>query len=206
VVRVLFRGKLLAAMRQGVVHGTLQLPAGQRGQQLENLLNKLGRTKWNVHIRERYPHGQGVLVYLARYLRGGPLANRRLLSCDGEQVVFRYEERPKAPGGQAKSGTVSLPFAQFIGRWLQHVPPTGAVRGWGLYGPTQGAELAQCQQQLGQGPVEAPEALDGPRESEGGDEAPPERCLICGQPLVCTALIPRAGAPPPAEMGWEQVA
>jgi len=63
VVRALFRGKLLAAIRQGVVQGTLQLPAGQRRQPVENLLNKLGRTKWNVHIRERYPHGQGVLIY-----------------------------------------------------------------------------------------------------------------------------------------------
>jgi hypothetical protein len=26
------------------------------------LLNKLGRVKWNVHIRERYGHGAGVLT------------------------------------------------------------------------------------------------------------------------------------------------
>ena len=68
VVRALFRGKLLAAIRQGLQAGRLQLPAGKRLQQMENLLHKLGRLKWNVHIRERYPHGQGVLIYLARYL------------------------------------------------------------------------------------------------------------------------------------------
>src|SRR5918996_1849621 len=50
----------------------------------------------------------GVWVYLARYLRGGPLSNRRLLSCDGEQVVFRYEERPKGPGGQAQVASVEM--------------------------------------------------------------------------------------------------
>jgi hypothetical protein len=107
VVRTLFRGKRLAAMRQGVAHGTLKPPEGKSRQQVENRLNKLGRMKWNVHIRERYPHGQGVLVYPARSLRGGPLATRRLRSCEGEQVVFRYAERPKGPGGQAKPGTVS---------------------------------------------------------------------------------------------------
>ena len=130
----LFRGQRLAAIRQGVAHGTLQLPAGQRQQPVENLLNQLGRTPWHVHIRERYPSGQGVLVYLARYVRGGPIANTRLLACDGQQVVFGYEERAKGPGCQAKRGTMRLPLEQFIGRWRLHVPPTGAVlvRGWGL--------------------------------------------------------------------------
>jgi Putative transposase/Transposase zinc-binding domain len=90
VVMVVFRGKLLAAIRQGLHQGQLEVPEGKRLQQVDNLLNKLGRTKWNVHIRERYAYGQGVLVYLARYLRGGPIANRRLLAADGQQVVFAY--------------------------------------------------------------------------------------------------------------------
>jgi len=72
VVRALFRGKLLAAVRRAVRQGQLQRPAGMRPQRCENLLNKLGRQQWNVHMRERYPHRAGVLTYLARYLRGGP--------------------------------------------------------------------------------------------------------------------------------------
>jgi hypothetical protein len=208
VVMALFRGKLLAAIRQGVAQGRLQLPAGQRRQHVENLLNKLGRTTWNVHIRERYPSGQGVLIYLARDLRGGPISHARLLSCEGEQVVFRYEERAKGPGGQAQQRTMRLPLAQFIGRWLLHVPPVRAVRVrcWGLYAHTQGEALAVCRQHVGQGPVDAPAPRDGRHESEAGDEAPSERCPVCGQRLVCTARIPRAGVPPPAETGWEHVA
>lgn len=66
VVMALFRGKLLAALRQGLAQGQLRLPEGRSPQQMANLLNQLGRTKWNVHIRERYPHGTGVLIYLAR--------------------------------------------------------------------------------------------------------------------------------------------
>lgn len=149
VVMAVFRGNLRAAIRQGLVHGTLALPEGKRPQQMENLLNKLGRVKWNVHIRERYAHGRGGLVYLARYLRGGPLSNRRLVWCDGQQVVFRYEERAKPNGGQSHQRTMRLPLEQFLGRWLLHVPPARAVRVrcWGLYAHPQGEELARCRQQ-----------------------------------------------------------
>ena len=62
VVMALFRGKLLAAIHQGLQQGQLTPPEGKSRQQLENLLNKLGRQKWNVRIQERYPYGQGVLV------------------------------------------------------------------------------------------------------------------------------------------------
>jgi hypothetical protein len=127
VVMALFRGKLLAAIRQGLQSGQLTPPPGKRRQQVENVLHKLGRTKWHVHIRERYASGQGVLISLARDLRGGPIAHRRLRACDGQQVVFASEARAKANGGPARRTTLSLPLDPCVGRWLRHVPPVGAV-------------------------------------------------------------------------------
>jgi hypothetical protein len=208
VVMALFRGKRLAAIRQGVAHGTLTLPEGKSRQQVENRLNTLGRTKWNVHSRARYADGQGVLIYLARDLRGGPMAQSRLLACEGQQVVFRYAERVKGPGGQAPPRTMRLPLAQFSGRGLLHGPPAGAVRvrSWGLYAHTHAAALVRCRQQVSPGAVAAPAPPDGPHAREAWGEAPPERCPVCGPPRVCTALMPRAGVPPPAAPGWEQVA
>jgi hypothetical protein len=208
VVMALFRGKLLAAIRQGLQSGQLTPPPGQRRPQVENVLNKLGRAKWHVHIRERYAYGQGVLIYLARDLRGGPIANRRLCACDGQHVVFAYEERAKANGGQARRTTMSLPLDQFVGRWLLHVPPVGAVlvRYWGLYAHNQGEALAWCREQLGPGRMAGPEGVARPHEGTGWAEVPLEGCPVCGQPLVCRALLPRVGVPPPAETGWEQVA
>jgi hypothetical protein len=107
VVMAVGRGMLRAAIRQGLPQGRLMPSRGKSHQQLDTLLNKGGRATWNVHSRKRYPHGQGVLPYLARDLRGGPIANRRLLAGDGQQVVFRYDERAKGPGGQAHQRTMS---------------------------------------------------------------------------------------------------
>jgi hypothetical protein len=208
VVMARFRGTLWAAMRPGVAHGTLRPPMGKSRQQVENRLHKLGRTKWNVPIWERYPHGQGVLVYLARSPRGGPLATRRRLACDGEQVIFRDDERAKGTARPAQRRPMRLPLDQFLGRWLRHVPPPHAVlvRCWGVYAHTQGDELGRCRQPLGQGPIETPMPLDEPHDRQGWGEAPRECCPVCGQRLVCTALRPRAGVPPPAAPGWAQVA
>jgi hypothetical protein len=208
VVMAVFRGKLRAAIREGIAPGELTLPAGKSPQQGENLLHKWGRVKWNVHIRERYPHGTGVLIYLARYLRGGPIANRRLRVCDGQQVVFGYEERAKGPQGQATQRTMRLPLEHFLGRWLLHVPPRHAVRVrcWGLYAHTQGDALAHCRQQLSQEPGETLPVWVAPRQRAGGAEEQPACCPVCGQQLVCTALIPRAGVLPPQARSWEQVA
>jgi hypothetical protein len=128
-----FRGKLLAAVRRAVQQGQLRLPAGMRPQRCDNLLNKLGRQKWHVHLRERYPHGEGVLIYLARYVRGGPLANQRLVSCGQGEVRFRYRVNG-AGAARARCGLLTLSIAEFIRRYLLHVPEPGTkvVRGYGL--------------------------------------------------------------------------
>jgi hypothetical protein len=37
---------------------------------------------------ERYAHGAGVVTYLARYLRGGPLKNARLVAWERDRITF----------------------------------------------------------------------------------------------------------------------
>jgi hypothetical protein len=203
VVMEVFRGKLLAAIRQALAREDVALPAGVRPQQLLNLLTRLGhpkKTKWNVHIRERYRHGAGVVTYLARYLRGGPLKNARLVAYDGARVTFTCRARhEEVDGGSAVSQRLTLSVADFLQRWLLHVPvpQTRVVRSSGLYHPTQAAALAGCRAALGQPPVEAPVALDWQTVCAERGDLHPERCPLCGQLLVCTGVIPRGGAPPP---------
>ena len=63
VVMHLFRGKFLASLRDALMRGELKLTPDMRANQFRSLLNKLGRKKWNVNVRERYEHGRGVTTY-----------------------------------------------------------------------------------------------------------------------------------------------
>ena len=108
VVMAVFRGKMRAASRQAYARGALVLPERIRPQQMLNLLTRLGhprKTKWNVRIMERYRHGAGVVTYLARYLRGGPIKNARLVAYDGACVTFTYRARQE----EANAGPGAIP-------------------------------------------------------------------------------------------------
>lgn len=206
VVMAVFRGKMLAAIRQAYARGALVVPERIRPQQMLNLLTRLGhprKTKWNVRIMERYRHGAGVVTYLARYLRGGPLKNARLVACDGERVTFTCRARQEADGTNPAAQRLTLSIADFLQRWLLHVPmpQTRGVRSYGLYHPSHTAALAVCRAELGQPPMEAPAALDWQTVCAQRGDAHPERCPTCGQRLVCTGVIPRGGAPPPVLAG-----
>ena len=199
VVMAVFRGKLRAAIQQGLAQGTLQLPPGKSGQQMENLLNKLGRTKWNVPIRERYAHGAGVLTYLARYLRGGPLSNTRLVSCAEGEVTFRYRVNGEATD-RPRSSRLTVSLAEFLRRYLLHVPVPGTrvVRAYGLYAPTQGEALAVCRAQLGQERVAVPVVLDWQTACQERGADHPECCPVCGRRLMRRGVFLPARRPPPA--------
>jgi hypothetical protein len=207
VVMAVFRGKMVDAIRQTCARGAFALPEAMRPQQLVNLLNRLGhprQTKWNVRIMERYRHGAGVVTYLARYLRGGPIKNARLIAWDGERVTFTYRARQEeADAGPTSPPRMTLPVADFLQRWLLHVPvpQTRTVRCYGLYHPRHAEALAICRTALGQPPVETPVPLTWQTVCAPRGEAHPERCPTCGQLLVCTGVIPRGGAPPPVLAG-----
>jgi hypothetical protein len=202
VVMAVLRGKMLAAIRQAYARGALVLPERIRPQQMLNLLTRLGhprKTEWNVRLMERYRHGAGVVTYLARYLRGGPIKNARLVACDGERVTFTSRARQEeADGAPPAAQRLTLSIADFLQRWLRHVPlpQTRVVRAYGLYHPSHAAALAVGRAALGQPPLEAPAVLDWQTGCAQRGDAHPERWPTCGQRLVCTGVIPRGGAPP----------
>jgi hypothetical protein len=208
VVMPVFRGKLLAAVRKAVEAGQLSLPTGMTLPQLQMLLNRLGRQKWHVQIMQRYAHGQGVATYLARYLRGGPLKPGRIVSWDDQTVTFRYADNQELDAqGRGKRKRLTLGVAEFLQRWLWHVPPPGlqVVRSYGLYAPSKREALMQSRQALGQGPVTVPQPLDWQTYCAQQGPQHPECCPVCGQRLIRMATVPphrlgpRPGSGPAAE-------
>lgn len=204
VAMAVFRGKFIATLRTAWERGEIELPEGLRPQAFLNLLNRLGhakKTRWNVHIQERYTHGAGVATYLARYMRGGPIKNPRLVACNGETVTFGYvDNHSRGVDKSAGQQQMTLPMADCLQRVLQHVPLPGTqvVRSWGLYSPRQAAALSECRGQLGQPPGVLAVRVDWQSVCAQRGSAHPERCPSCGQLLVCTGMIRRGGVAPPA--------
>jgi hypothetical protein len=192
VVMPMFRGKLRAVLHSALDAGQLTLPVGVTLAQLRMLLNRLGRTKWHVQLMTRYAHGQGVATYLARYLRGGPLKPGRIVNWDDQTVTFRYaDNQDPDEQGRGTRKLLTLSVADFLQRWLLHVPPPGfpVVRSYGLYAPAKRVVLAQCRQVLGQSPVPVPSPLDWQTYCAQQGEQHPECCPVCGQRLIRTGTV-----------------
>ena len=155
VLMIMFRGKLLAKLRELVSSSPVRLPENWTEARYLSLLNRLGRATWNVKLLERYAHAEGVAIYLAKYLRGGPISNQRLLRVQAGQVTFGYLDR--RDGKVPIQAKCTLPVANFLKLWSQHVPPAGmhTVRAYGLYASGSTKRLNVVRQLLKQTPYDA---------------------------------------------------
>jgi hypothetical protein len=195
LLRHRFRGKLLSGLEQLARHGQLRCPPGWNQERVQRTLRAAARKQWHVRVVGRYAHGRGVAMYLARYVRGGPIQNHRLLDFDGTTVTLRYaNHRRVGANGKPPEQTMPLGVEEFLRRWSEHVPVEHfhMIRTWGVYAATQRVALAQCRRQLVVPPVPRPE----PDRTAGPDSD--TVCPVCGRALVLSAVIPRAGAPPRA--------
>lgn len=137
VLKVVYRGKVQGLIKQAVARGEVTLPPSMTVPEFEALHRSLFKKAWSVRIEERYGHGRGVLLYLARYCKGGPL-NPAQLSGEGEAMVLGYFDHRTQ-----RRRVLSLSAQQLCERLLWHVPAPGVhtVRYYGLYAP---AEKLSC--------------------------------------------------------------
>ncbi len=206
VVRALFRGKVLGAIEQVWLTGQLKEPPYYAEDGVRQVLVRAARQQWNIRIAERYSHGRGVMKYLARYVRGGPIKDQRLVRFDGEQVTLRCgRHRDPEERNQPRPPTVTLTVTEFLARWSAHVPLPGVhtVRAWGLYASTQRRRLDQCREQLPE--QDTPGAAPRRTAEQPDHDHPWEHCPVCHQGMIVIQVVPRAGAPPRIE-SWLEAA
>jgi hypothetical protein len=205
-LRQRFRETLLQGLRRLHAHGELKLEgewaALQECSAFTAWLQPLETIPWVTYI-EPPPTEQSrpehVVKYLARYLTGGPISDRRLISHEQGEVTFRARTGRKTGGDPADFEPVTLPGAEFVRRWSLHILPKGYVktRRFGGYSNHHRQRyLGACDDLLPAAdrvraiPVESPD----PDEScDSNDMITEPRCPHCGQRMHCVAGHDRAG-------------
>lgn len=176
VIRTVYRGKVQALIRAAHEQGELTLPPDLSVKAFWVQYRSLYKKSWSVRIEERYEHGKGVLLYLARYCKGGPINPGQIASMNHKRVVMTYlDHRDKRTKRQV------LEPLRFLQRLLQHVPVMGmhTVRYYGIYAPA-----AKRKYQHG---VDRHGTLKGVPGGAGVDvKAMLLYCKICGSPARLT--------------------
>ena len=180
VLRKLFRGKLVAGVRDAFRDGRLDFPRTldrlKPDAAFRAFLRSLYRQTWVVYAKPPFGSPAHVLHYLARYTHRVAISNHRLVDVTDDTVSFRWKDYRH--GHQVR--TLTLPAEEFLRRFLLHVLPTRFVRirYFGFLAPrSRTPQLAQCRHALTVASAPPPE----PR-----PPAPPRLswpCPRCGAPM-----------------------
>jgi len=162
VLAILFRGKLLAFLKQAYAPHQLcfrgAIAALGEPRQFYALLSQLRRQSWVVHAKPPFGGPAHVLKYLARYTHRVAIANGRLLSLTDGQVRFRWRDSRH----HNRIKVMRLDAVEFLRRFLLHVLPAGFVkiRHFGLLANRNRARaLTLCRQYLNRAQPETEELL-----------------------------------------------
>lgn len=180
VLRTLFRGKVVAGLRDAFRDGRLDFPGTlaplKPDAAFRAFLRSLYRQTWVVYAKPPFGSPAHVLHYLARYTHRVAISNHRLLDVTDDTVSFRWKDYRH--GSQVR--TLTLDADEFLRRFLLHVLPTRFVRiryfGF-LASRCRTPQLPQCRQALAVAPappVEPPGSVP-PRASWP--------CPRCGAPM-----------------------
>ncbi len=187
----LFRGKLLAALRLALREQRLKLPAPADSPHWLAIVKSLYRKHFNIQINPPYAHGRAVAMYLARYVKGGPLAADRALTLQAGTVAFSYVDHR-----DQQRKTMHLQASAFIARVLWHAPPRGqhTVRRAGLYASAQQRQYQHTVAALRPTPPPPKPAL---ATSCYKSNSPPTLlpCPTCRQPLHKRFIAPTRRLP-----------
>ncbi len=181
VLSRLFRGKMLAFLRQAFAQGELgffgRLSELAEAARFHAWLESLKKSEWVVYAKPPLRRSQHVLKYLARYTHRVAISNGRLESLERGRVRFRWRNAKKSNRIQ----TMTLDAVEFTRRFLLHVLPRGFVkiRYYGfLANRHRSAELARCRELL---QISATAADAATILSSKQRQAVERRCPLCRQ-------------------------
>src|SRR5499427_3189776 len=180
VLRRVFRGKFVAALRQAFQDGRLhfygKLTPLQQPNTFAAWLRPLFRKDWVVYAKRPFGGPEYVLQYLGRYTHRVAISNHRLVAFADGKVTFRW--RDSAHHNEQK--LLSLAVDEFLRRFLLHLLPEGFVRirHYGFLASRRRATtLPLCFQLLGSTPQPNPELT--PANSNDA-----WLCPECGGPML----------------------
>ncbi len=134
-LRLQFRKTFLKGLRR--LHRTGVLKLDEHWSHLRNTsafeawLKPLEHVTWVTYIEPPPSENaapEHVLKYLARYLTGGPISDRRLISHERGDVTFWARTGKTPGGGRAETQAYTLSGTEFVRRWSLHILPKGYVK------------------------------------------------------------------------------
>jgi hypothetical protein len=186
VLSRLFRGKLLAYLKEARDKGNLAFPGAiahlKEEHSFKAMLEDLYDKDWVVYCKPPFKNAETVIDYVGRYTHRVAITNDRLLTMQGDRVTFRYRDRKDHDAVKL----MSLEVSEFIRRFLLHILPDGfmKIRHYGiLSNRNRKTKLSRCKELLG---VDSSEGHEQERESwqdllariTGRD---PRICPFCGK-------------------------
>ena len=183
MLRRVFRGKFVAALKQAFQNGQLNFPGNlallAQPKTFAAWLRLLFRKDWVVYAKRPFGGPEYVLHYLGRYTHRVAISNHRLVSFADGQVTFRWRDSAH----QNQQRLMALSLDRFLRRFLLHLLPKGFVRirHFGFLANRRRATLLPlCFQLLGS--AQEPRAEQDL--SSASDSHDLWRCPKCGGPMV----------------------
>jgi len=107
---------------------------------------------WVVHCRKPFAGAAKVVEYIGRYTYRSVISNRRIVNVSNGKVTIDWKDYRDCDGnGVPKHKLMVLDAAEFIRRFIQHIPPANFMRNR-FYGIIAGAnrkvKLAAAREQL----------------------------------------------------------
>ena len=171
-----FRGAYISGIRALITQGKLTMPPNQSVVQIRYVLNKVYTDKkWNVRVEESYSHCEGVVKYLSRYLKGGPIRSHQV-KCGEDDVRLRYKDHRT---GLHRWRHFSK--EKFVSQLLIHTPPSrmAMIRHYGLYASGCSKDREAARSQMPKVPISFD--MDQYLETLGIDRS--GVCSVCGSQM-----------------------